>query len=769
MSEKNNITVIGDFGFGNRTKIFLDSAENITGASFKNADEQHLFLSRNQHLYLVDSAGKIQYELTDLDKRSFVKNGSIQKIYADQFNRIWLLSNNDIKRIENSELVFQNFTYPDKQNNFIRSLYFDKQKNILFAGGYNGMIQAYDSLGNNLWPKPFITKAGQYIINIEKLTADEYLIVCSNSGFFIFNSAVQKIFPLRTAMKKDSLQNAQTYYPNNLQRLDDSTILIATNSNIFKCVFKMGTLISNEPLFSEPPDKRLNCFLYTTNKYLCAGTNNGFLYIIKNNKLSHVEIPGNYIIRSIAENGSHQICVGTEKGLFIYDENFNPVKKIDISSGLRNDCIYAIAISGKDLFVSTNLGLSYIGANGVIQNFSKEMGLQDNEFNTNAVLSLNSGKLFFAGINGITAFYPLSFSEIKDTPLIHITKLTVNDVPFNSSSGIWFGDTIQLNYKQNHLRFDIAALGFFNTNEYEYEYRIIGLDSIWEKSNNLTGINYTLQPGSYTLEVKSHPVLSLNETSLKNFTIIISPPWWQTWWFRIGASVFAIALIYFIIYRYNRKKYLDKIREFEAHKQIQSERERISRELHDNIGSQLSFIISNIDWAIENKDNIKKEDEKKNLSAINDTARNVMGNLRESIWALNKEKITLEEFADKLKAYIQNIISLKPAIQFISEENIQSNISFSPIDALNIFRICQECINNVFRHSGATILKLNIVSATPQNFCINIEDNGKGFDVEQNMSGHYGLENMKYRAQELNANVDIISAPGEGTNISIHK
>ncbi len=313
---------------------------------------------------------------------------------------------------------------------------------------------------------------------------------------------------------------------------------------------------------------------------------------------------------------------------------------------------------------------------------------------------------------------------------------------FNSSSGVWSSDTIQVNYKQNHLRLDIAALGFFNTNEYVYEYRMKSLDTAWETTNNPTGINYTLQPGDYTLQVKVHPALSPNEVSYKNFSIIITPPWWQTWWFKIVAFIGLIAAIYFVIYRYNRNKYLNKIRTLETQQQIQTERERISRELHDNIGAQLSFIVSNIDWTIDSAGNMTKEEEKQRLTSINTTAKNVMSNLRESIWALNKEKITLEEFADKLKAYIQNIIALKPGLEFISQENIKTNITFSPTETLNIFRICQEVINNVIKHASATCLKIFITSDAEQNFLIQIEDNGKGFDVAGSMNG-YGLENIK--------------------------
>ncbi|HEX5151000.1 MAG TPA: histidine kinase [Parafilimonas sp.] len=767
VSFNNYLLIIDDNGLGKQTKIPLGSSENITNTSLQKADEAHLLLSRNSYLYNVDTSGKIEYELTGRDRNSFLRNGTIMKIYADELKRIWLLTNNDVKRVQNSELRFQHFDYPGSKNNFIRALYYDEQKHVLIAGGFNGSIQLYDTLSNPLWPAPLITNAADYILAIDKLSSEEYLITNLHSGWFILNLAKKQIH--RVSIKrgaKNIVLSEPLNFPNNLQRINDTAIFTATPNNVFKCVFKKGELVSGEPQLPDVFNKKLTCFVHSGNKKIWAGTNTGLVYVADRNAITHFQIPGNYGIRSMAENSMGQVCIGTEKGLFIYDDNYKLVKKISIESGLRNDCIYAIAVSGNDVYVSTNLGISHIDAKGAVQNFSKEMGLQDNEFNTNAVLKTNSGKLFFGGINGITAFYPSTLRQVNDSPLISLTGFAVNDVSLTASSGAWQGDTIQLNYHQNRLRFDAAAMGMLNVNEYVYQYRLTGFDTAWQTTYQPTNINYTLQPGSYTLEIKCHPLLSSGEEFFRNFYILITPPYWQTWWFKTIAVLCAVAIVYFAIYRYNKNKYLKKIRLLETQQQIQTERERISRELHDNIGSQLSFIISNIDWTIDSSERMTKAEELQRLTSINATAKNVMGNLRESIWALNKEKISLEEFADKLKAYIQNIIVLQPGLKFISKENIQSNITLSPTETLNVFRICQEVVNNVIKHAEACIIKV-CISAENKKFSILIEDNGKGFNVTNSANG-YGLENIKYRAAEMNLQINITSEPAKGTIVLIH-
>lgn len=741
----------------------------LNGANLSAYNKSSFLCCANDRLYNLDTNGVFNFEYCDFQNNPFIANGYLQKAYKDPFNRIWLLGYG-IKRIENIELPFQHFVFNGEKNNFIRSIYYDEQKNILLAGGYNGIIHAYDTTGRLLWQKDRTVAEGEFILNIEKLTNDEYLLISFLKGWYLFNYTTKQAtkFSLVTAQGKILLSNISNY-PNNLQRINDSVIFIATGKDILKCVFKKSVLLSAESLLHIETSDEMHYFLYSQNHVLWAGTNNGALFRIENNTTKKIQLPGPYFIRNITEDSSGKIYVGSEKGLFVYNEAGGFLKAITTADGLRNDCIYACAQAGNNIFVSTNIGLSMIAADGTIKNFSKEMGLQENEFNTNALLQTKNGKLFFGGVNGITAFYPQNLQQVKDSAVLHITEFYVNDSLLHSFASGFKNDEIKLNYLQNRLRFSIAALGLFNTSEYVYQWRIKNLDTVWETSNRPEGINYTLQPGDYTLEIKCHQALSSGNYFFKSIHIIITPPWWQTWWFRTAVFIFIVGVVYLFVHSYNRKKYLTKIRVLEMQQQLQNERERISRELHDNIGSQISFIISNIDWTIEGHEKMNKEEKRKMLGSIHDTAKNVMGNLRESIWALNKEKITLEEFADKMKAYIRNLLSMKPDIQFETEENIQSNISFSPVDALNIFRICQECITNVIRHAEASVLKLKIESKTENNFLIEISDNGKGFEQHQNQEGHFGLQNINHRAKEMGAQISIKTGHAKGTTVSIYK
>jgi signal transduction histidine kinase len=413
--------------------------------------------------------------------------------------------------------------------------------------------------------------------------------------------------------------------------------------------------------------------------------------------------------------------------------------------------------------------LSFISKDGKVKNYTRDLGLQENEFNTQSATMSPAGKLFFGGINGVTAFYPGELSAVSDSSLINITRFIVNDSLYNSFGGAWRGDSIRLAYNQNHIQFDIAATGLLDPNEYLYRYRLNGFEKSWQTTSQATGIRYTLQPGSYLLEINCSPILFSNSVFQKKITIIIDPPFWKSWWFVLISVIVAAAIIFGISYYVIWQHYQMKSRSLEMKQQLVNERERISRELHDNIGSQLSYISNNIDWLTETQGSFSKEEETKRLSMINDTAKNLVADLRETIWAMKKESIMLDELADKLKSFLQSQCILRPQMDVVITENIGKNYSFSPTEALNVFRTCQEAIVNSIRHAQSEKISFTIQSGNAEDFSFTIEDNGKGFDLQQPYKNHYGLENMMHRAKDSGASLFISSEPGKGTKVLLTK
>jgi signal transduction histidine kinase len=592
-------------------------------------------------------------------------------------------------------------------------------------------------------------------------------LITFGKGWYVLNIQSKNLKPLEIPDSLEKkLQSHFINYPNNVQRINDSTIFIATSLNVFRCIFNNETIQSAEPLLPHVTDaaNSIECFIYARNKTLWTGTNAGFLYrVSKNKNLPTLRIPYNYGIRSFREDAKDNIWVGTDKGLYIYDSSGAYLKKFTIESGLLNDCIYGLLPVKNDaaVFASSNLGLSYISLNDSIINYTKQSGLQENEFNTESAIKTSNDKFYFGGVNGITAFYSQALTDIVDHPVLNITRLSIDDSLYNFSTENWRNDSIILNHNQNHIELDFGALGLLNTNEYKYQYRLKNYDENWQTTHQPTGIKYVLQPGNYVFEIKCSPVFSSNSIFKKSFIIIISPGWWQTIWFKILVTILFIGIISLVVQQYLRRRYLQKIRAFELQQQIQKERERISRDLHDNLGAYAAAIASNVS-SIKTSNN---QTDETIFNQLKNNSQSIINQLNDTIWALNKEAISLTIISDRFKVFLQKIQPNYPKVHVEIKEEIINDIALSPSQALHLFRMMQEAINNALRHSCCTTVLLKITSN--DTWSITITDDGKGMPLYEKESAGNGLQNIKLRGQEAGWKVIWTNVTPSGTELNI--
>ncbi|HEY5408539.1 MAG TPA: histidine kinase [Ginsengibacter sp.] len=747
--------------------IFLNQVNNesVNRSSCSFPDSNQLLVSLNAHLFEFDSVCNYKKEYTDFSLNPVAEPGFIKTIYPDGFKRIWLLTNDNIKRIQDFEIPFRHFIYTNEKNNFIRSLYYDETKHLLLAGCYNGGIQLFDTLGNALWQNALTADNVKDINGIEKLDDNNYFIETISRGLYILNLPSKKITPFLTDIVKGVIDYGNMNFINNLQRINDSTIFITTTSNVFRCIIANDKLKYAEPLLTFNKIQQIDCFIYARDKVLWVGTVSGSIYKVVGNKQPEtIQIPENYQIRSFSEDAKQNIWVGTDKGLYVYRSSGSFLKKFTIESGLLNDCIYAtLPIENKTaVYASSNLGLSYISLDDSIINYTKESGLQENEFNTESAVKTLNGKFYFGGVNGITAFYPAALSDIKDHPVLNITQLSINDSLYTFSAAHWRNDSIFLSHNENHLQLDIGALGLLNTNEYKYQYRLKGFDERWQTTRTPTGIKYVLQPGQYVFQISCSPVFSSGSIFTKSFLIIVSPAWWQTTWFEILLMVLFAGAISLVVQQYIRRRYLQKIRGLELQQQIQRERERISRDLHDNLGAYAAAIASNVS-AMKN---ISNENDQIILNQLQNNSQSIINQLNDTIWTLNKESISLTIISDRFKVFLQKIQPNYPKVNIEIREEIINDIALSPVNALHLFRIMQEAINNALRHSDCANLLLTITSS--DTWKIIIKDDGKGMQkLNEKKSWGNGLQNIKLRSKETGWQVIWKEAYPTGTELII--
>ncbi len=735
-----------------------------------------LIICLNGHIYEIDSSLTFWNELSTLDEDPVVPSGNIHHIYSDSFARLWILTDNDIRIIQNINIPFVHFTYKNEKSDIVRCIYYDSITNTILAGsidiskGRNGGIRLFDSTGKPLWFKPFFTNEVRNIQSIEKLKEGNFLIITSDQrGWYLLKLPQKQLEKINWPTdKKTQFQLNTTVWPNNLQRVNDSTILVCSSINIFRCVFKNKRVQSIKPVLplNGSNSNVISCFIYTSEKNIWAGTYGGTLYRLqKDGSLQTFSVAGNYIIRCFAEDASHDIWVGTDKGITVFTSTGVLIKTIDTRSGLLNDFIYAmLPLDNTDaMFCSSKLGLSYVPLNGQIKNYTKELGLQENEFNTESAIKTSNGKFYFGGINGITAFYPSNLSELSDNPVLDIISLTVNDSLCNFASGIWRNDSISLNYKQNHLQFDVAALGLLNADEYEYKYRLRSFEEKWHTTRTPLGIKYVLQPGNYSLEITCTPIFSSQNITKKIIAITIAPPWWQTSSFRIIGVILSIAVIALLLQVYNRRKYQQKLRTLQVQQEIQHERERISRDLHDSLGAYAASIASNIDHINIPNSDLSSETA---MEELRSNSRSIVSQLSDTIWALKKDALSLTAISDRIKVFIQKIQLSYPDVKMEISEQIDIDQILPSSQAFHLLQIIQEAINNSLRHSQCTLVTIYIEGKN--EWKIIITDNGKGMPTEDLFTEKgNGLSNMVSRANEAGWKINWGKNHPTGTSVVI--
>ncbi|MCB4809598.1 sensor histidine kinase [Tamlana sp. 62-3] len=205
----------------------------------------------------------------------------------------------------------------------------------------------------------------------------------------------------------------------------------------------------------------------------------------------------------------------------------------------------------------------------------------------------------------------------------------------------------------------------------------------------------------------------------------------------------------------------------ETQNKLQDQRLRISRDLHDNIGAQLTFIISSID-NLQYGFNLKNEKLTNKLSSISGFTKETIYELRDTIWAMNKSEILWEDLQVRISNFIDKADSSAHAIKFkfVIEDTLEKELKFTSVKGMNIYRIIQEAINNAIKYAEASEV---LVAINKENNLVNIkvEDNGKGFNISEVEQGN-GLNNMKKRADEIKADFKIISEENKGTTIILN-
>jgi signal transduction histidine kinase/ligand-binding sensor domain-containing protein len=501
------------------------------------------------------------------------------------------------------------------------------------------------------------------------------------------------------------------------------------------------------------------------------------------NSLSH------NVVRTVAPDPFEPniLWLGTKGGgLNWFDKQAETFSALTEKDGLPNNVIYGI-LSDEDgnLWMSTNNGISRFNPrNRTFKNFDKKDGLQDNEFNSCAFFKSKRGELFFGGINGFNAFYP---SEIKDNPNpprvvltdFQILNQTVSFKTPDSPLKQTITDTkeITLNYEQRFFSFEFAALDFTEPSKNQYAYQLEGFDKdLIEVGTRRTAFYTNVSPGSYVFRVIASNNDGVWNREGATVKITILPPFWQTWWFFTLMILAGIGIVFLIFYPHLSKlRYEKEIQEAFAGQLIEeqeNDRKRIAAELHDGIGQSLLIIKNRAFMGEKNTEKETNSDDKiesarEQFGEISESASEALEQVREIAYYLRPSQLERLGLTSAIEEMIERVAD-SSGIEFdVKMDNL--NGVFSKQNEINFYRIVQESLNNIIKHSKATSAKIRIKKEAG-NVELIIKDNGKGFAIEavsENKSRGFGLKGMSERARLLGGIYTVKSSAGEGTIVKV--
>lgn len=566
----------------------------------------------------------------------------------------------------------------------------------------------------------------------------------------------------------------------------------------------------------------INALFESHDHRLWVGAQNGLGYLDQGNWswLTTIDGLSDSAIRAIAEDASGQLWIGTESGGIdiLKDGRFTGIRQA--SGNLPSDnisCLYAdpdgtiwVGTAGFGLarfkngqwshysatnglagdtigFIiadqSANGGALWVGSYDGLTRVQKKSfdapsdqlecriygqadGLPTRECSVGAqpaAIMDFVGNLWFPTAKGPAYVNPLTLQRNNQPPIVVIESVRVDEVEqkTNRLSPTWQQSIIVPPGKEQiYIRFTSLNLGA--PDRARFKYQMAGYENDWVEGNGRVANYPNLPPGNYHFHVKA-----CNEDGIWNETgstldLIVLPPFWRKPWFVVGAIFSVVAIVIGSVYLTAAQRFRRRLRQQES---LEKERSRIARDLHDQLGANLTQITLLGEMNISDKE-LPAEVEI-NSQQICQTARETTRALDEIVWAANPANDSLEGLANYACKYAQDYFALA-GLRYRTDVPAQlPAIPLPPDVRHNAFLAFKEAVNNVVKHAQATEAQVHL-RLTPETFVLSVADNGCGLGTRAAAAKtRNGLKNMRQRMDDIQGAFDITPGPNGGTIVEL--
>lgn len=486
------------------------------------------------------------------------------------------------------------------------------------------------------------------------------------------------------------------------------------------------------------------------------------------------------LVRSIYEDAQGVLWFGMyDSGLYrLKDGHFTHYTTRD---GLFDNGVFSIVEDDAGNFwMSCNLGLYRVrkaelndlaeGRTSKITSapYNKRDGMLNAECNGGvqpAGIRSRDGRLWFPTQQGVAVVDPKRVLINNQPPAVVVESVIIDTRPVSVGSGV------RVEPGQVNVEINYAGLSFINPELVKFKYKLEGLDRDWVDAGTRRTAYYAhLPPGTFSFRV-----IAANRDGIWNETgatlqLTVVPPFWRTKWFMTSTVVMAV-LLAFVFYqrRIASLKRSHRAQELFSQQLIDSqeaERKRIAAELHDSLGQSLLLIKNRAVLSQKFLDDPIKTREQ--MAQIEGAATQSIKEVRQIAYDLRPYQLDQIGLTQALEEVVERVSS-SSAIKFTSSIAEVDDL-FTTGAAINVYRILQEALNNIVKHSDASEASV-VVTRDQRAVEMVIQDNGKGFilDVtkDRNARRGFGLSGLEERARMVGGKLSIASDPGKGTRVVV--
>jgi ligand-binding sensor domain-containing protein/two-component sensor histidine kinase len=516
-------------------------------------------------------------------------------------------------------------------------------------------------------------------------------------------------------------------------------------------------------LLAETSSTIIQKLLLDNNGLLWAATFNDGLYVINpstgvvvkhflHNPKNASTLYSN-IIRDVLQYNDSLIYVSS-LALSVINKNNWAVTNITTGEGLPSNTVNSLVLDSKrNLWLTTVNGIvRYSPITRAFTVYGNNDGIIKSESLDGRPVLLSNGDLVFNGTNQLVLIMPERLMMEAAPPDVTVTDFRLLDKYLPLDSLMKVG--IALKHYENSFAVSFASLSYQQRGKLIYYYMLEGVDKEWIQGDFSQSVRYSLlPPGKYNFLVKCKNNEGIQSKGVTRLSIRIIPPFWRTGWFA-STVLFFIALLIYTLHNLRVTRLLA----------VEKLRNRVARDLHDDMGSTLSTIniLSSMAKAKIATDTIKTSEY---INKISDNSQRMMEAMDDIVWAIKPANDTMQKIVARMREFATSVLEAKEMdIEFTVDETVQ-DVALDMEQRRDLFLLFKEAVNNVAKYSKCKKAGIALL-VKDKKLQLVVADDGVGFDTKKADSGN-GLGNMLKRADALRGRVEITSKPGNGTEVKL--